>query len=209
MILTTFLSLISVINPLGTVPIFLGLTSGQNTKEIKLTAIKASMISVIILFFAYFLGTYILDFFSISIMSLKLAGGIIIMLSGFALLGGKFTKHKGIDKRVKNDAFTKEDPSFTPLAIPMLAGPGSMSFLISLKTSNHGFVEDLQAGMVILIAGVTVFLILASSRFINQKLGASGLTPLSRVIGFIVIAIGIEYIASGIGLYIQSLHVML
>ncbi|MGK0367268.1 MAG: multiple antibiotic resistance protein, partial [Thermoproteota archaeon] len=152
MIITTFLSLISVINPLGTVPIFLGLTNGQDSSEVKKTALKASFICMLILLSAYFLGTYILSFFNITIMSLKISGGIIIITSGLALLSGKFSKHKGINKRVKNDAFTKDAPSFTPLAIPMLAGPGSMSYLISLKSQSHNIFLDLKASFVILLA---------------------------------------------------------
>jgi multiple antibiotic resistance protein len=133
MILTTFFSLISVINPFGTVPIFLGLTSSYEEKDVKRISLKVSLISMAILFSAFFIGSYILDFFQISIMSLKVSGGIVIIMSGISLINGKFSDHKGMNKRVKNDAFTKEDPSFTPLAIPMLAGPGSLSFLISLK----------------------------------------------------------------------------
>lgn len=204
MIFTVLLSLISVINPLGTVPIFLGLTASLSAKEIKNIALKAAFISCLILLFAFFLGTYVLSFFSISIMSLKIAGGIIILLSGHSLLTGKFSAHKGMDKRVKNDAFTKEDPSFTPLAIPMLAGPGSMSFLINLKTQNLVMMDDIKSTICILLAGVVIAVVLSSSRLILKKIGASGLNSLSRIIGFIVMAIGVEYIASGIRLYLAS-----
>jgi multiple antibiotic resistance protein len=205
MILTTLLSLISVINPLGTVPIFLGLTSSLSAKEIRTTALKASFISCLILLVAFYLGTFVLSFFSISIMSLQVAGGIIILLSGYSLLTGRFSSHKGMNKRVKNDAFTKDDPSFTPLAIPMLAGPGSMSFLINLKTQNLGLMDDMKSTLCILLAGLVIAIVLSSSRLILKKIGASGLNSLSRIIGFIVMAIGIEYIASGIKLYLASL----
>lgn len=205
MVITTFLSLISVINPFGTVPIFLGLTSGSDPNEIKTTALKASLISSLILLVSFFLGSYLLKFFSISIMSLKVAGGFIIIISGFSLLSGKFSDHKGMDKRVKDDAFNKEDPSFTPLAIPMLAGPGSMSFLISLKSKSLTMVDDLKTSACIILAGVIIFTILSSARIIHKKIGDSGLNSLSRMIGFVVIAIGVEYIASGIRIYINSL----
>jgi multiple antibiotic resistance protein len=205
MILATLLSLISVINPLGTVPIFLGLTGSLSSADVRKTALKAALISCLILLVAFYIGTYVLTFFSISIMSLKIAGGIIILLSGYSLLTGKFSAHKGMDKRVKNDAFTKDDPSFTPLAIPMLAGPGSMSFLINLKSQNIGLMDDLKSTLCILLAGLVIAIVLNSSRLILKKIGASGLNSLSRIIGFIVMAIGVEYIASGIRLYLASL----
>lgn len=205
MFTATLFSLISVINPFGTLPIFLGLTSGFNKSELSKTALKASFISVLIFVITYFLGQYILNFFNISIMSLKISGGFIIFLSGLSLLRGKFTAHKGMDKRVKDDAYTKEDPSFTPLAIPMLAGPGSMSFLITLQAKIINFNDHLKVISIIIICSLIIFIILSSARVINKKLGASGLNSLSRVIGFIVMAIGIEYICSGVKLYINSL----
>jgi len=205
MILTTLLSLISVINPLGTVPIFLGLTTDYSTKDVKKTALKASLSSIIILLSSFYFGSYLLIFFNISIMSLKISGGFIIITSGFALLTGTFSAHKGINKRVKNDAFSKEDPSITPLAIPMLAGPGSMSYLISLRSHLISIDSYLKVSLTILLAGAFTFIILNFSRFIHHKIGASGLNSLSRIIGFIVIAIGVEYIIEGLTLYIKGL----
>lgn len=119
--LLTFTALISVVNPLGTLPIFVGLTKDKAPKEIQRTAIWTSINMLIILLISFFLGKYVLQFFGISLSSLKIAGGLIIASSGFALLTGNFTKHKGMKKREKDEAFSKSDVSLTPLAIPMLA----------------------------------------------------------------------------------------
>jgi multiple antibiotic resistance protein len=205
LILTTFLSLFSVINPLGTIPIFLGLTANNNEDEIKKISFKVSLYSLLILSVTFFTGHYVLNFFQISIMSLKISGGIIIAISGFSLISGKFASHKGIDKRIKNDAFTKDDPSLTPLAIPMLSGPGSMSYLITLKSKVTDLSQYSSALCAIFFACTAIFLILNFSRYIHKRLGASGLNSLSRTIGFIIIAIGIEYICSGVSIYIKTL----
>lgn len=188
----------SVINPLGTVPIFVGLTKDNSVKEKSSIAFYTSLYVLIILLLSFYLGQYILLFFGISLNALKIAGGLIIASSGFALLTGTFTEHKGMKKREKDDAFNRSEIALTPLAIPMLAGPGTISLLISYQQT---FVKVKEQGIIIVaIVSVTIgiYLILRSSNFIAKKLGASGINALSRVIGFIVISIGVQYIIAAV-----------
>ena len=194
-----FAALFSVMNPLGTVPIFVGLTQNDTSKERSKTALLTAINILIILIISFFTGRYILQFFGISIDSLRIAGGLIIVTSGFALLTGSFSKHKGMDKqRVKDDAFQREGVSLTPLAIPMLAGPGSISLLIGMYQEFHVFAERIITVFAILAACIATFAVLKSAHYIVKFLGASGINAISRIIGFIVIAIGIEYISSSI-----------
>jgi len=192
-----FAALFSVINPLGTLPIFVGLTqehsSGERSKISLFTAINV----LIILIIAFFVGRYILHFFGIGIDSLRIAGGLIITTSGFALLTGSFSKHKGMEKqRVKDDAYQRDAISLTPLAIPMLAGPGSISLLIGLYEQYDLWMQkSIVVAAIFAVCGAT-FLMLRCSHYIVKFLGASGINAISRIIGFIVIAIGIEYISS-------------
>ena len=192
----SFGALFSVINPLGTLPIFIGLTQEKEKKVIIETAIRTAMNMLIILIIAFFFGQYMLSFFGISIQSLKIAGGLIIATSGFALLTGNFTKHKGMKHREKEDAFTRSEISLTPLAIPMLAGPGSISLLISFHEQNKMVIEQITLVAAILATCIITAIILLSSRVIMKALGASGINALSRIIGFIVISIGVEYVLS-------------
>ncbi len=203
-LLMIFGSLFSVVNPFGTMPIFLGLTQDMEKSESSKVAFKSSLFMTIILLISFFAGQYVLSFFGITVVALRIAGGLIISISGFALLTGKFSQHKGIDKRVKDDAYTKEDPSMTPLSIPMLAGPGSMSFLISSYQDFPDSESHLMICAAIGLVGLCTYLILASSRMVNKAIGASGLRSLSRVIGFIVIAIGIQYVLGAITEYVEE-----
>ena len=197
--LYVFAALFSVINPLGTVPIFVGLTINDSAKDRSKTSILTAVNIFVILLISFFTGKYILQFFGISIDSLRIAGGLIIVTSGFALLTGSFSKHKGMDKkRVKDDAFQREGVSLTPLAIPMLAGPGSISLLIGMYDEYSIIAEKLIAILAIFGVCLATFLVLRSSHFIVKYLGASGINAISRIIGFIVIAIGIEYISSSV-----------
>lgn len=195
---TVFAALFSVVNPLGTMPVFIGITKDNEEAERNRTALKASFYMVLILTVAYFSGKYIIKFFGISIESLRVAGGLIIASSGFALLTGSFSKHKGMKDKVMNEAIEKEDSSLTPLAIPMLAGPGSLSLLISLNENYSFSIETVVVFLTIPTIGLVTYLILRSSYFLFSKLGISGLNSISRIIGFIVIAIGIEYIISSV-----------
>jgi len=198
LLLLTFAALISVINPLGTVPIFIGLTKDKDAREMNEIAIRTVLNVFVIMLVAFFGGHYILAFFGIGLTSLKLAGGLIIASSGFALLSGNFSKHKGMKREEREDARKRSDVSMTPLAIPMLSGPGSMSLLIAYKESYSAFSDQLViVGAVVLTCLVTLVLLL-SGRVIVRVLGASGINALSRIIGFIVISIGIEYVVSTI-----------
>jgi len=131
--------------------------------------------------------------------SLKIAGGLIIVSSGFALLTGDFNKHKGIKKeKVIKDIETRSDISLTPLAMPMIAGPGTMSLLITYNQELEGLNNMLVISGAIVLSTICIYLILKSSFYIVKILGASGINALSRIIGFIVIAIGVEFIISAV-----------
>jgi len=192
-------ALISVMNPLGTVPVFVGLTNEYSVPDRNRIVFWSSFNVLIILLISFFAGKFILDFFGIKLTSLKIAGGLIIALSGFALLTGEFAKHKGMKKeKVKNDIKTRSDIALTPLAIPMIAGPGTISLLI---TYNQEY-QELKSVFIILgailLSAIIIYVVLKSSFIIVRVLGASGINALSRIIGFIVIAIGVEFIVSAI-----------
>jgi|TARA_B110000459_G_scaffold203089_1_gene258200 multiple antibiotic resistance protein len=196
-LLITFGALFSIMNPLGTVPIFVSLTQKNDSKERGKIAFWTSINVLIILLLSFFAGKYILVFFGISINSLKIAGGLIIASSGFALLTGKFAEHKGMEgKKIKEDVKTRSEISLTPLAIPMLAGPGTISLLITYNEQYQKLNEIFYLLGAMFLAGLSVYFILKSSHYIVKTIGASGINALSRIIGFIVIAIGIEYILS-------------
>ena len=205
--LISFGALFSIMNPLGTVPVFVGLTQENTKRQRALTAFWTAFNVFIILLLSFFAGKYILSFFGISLNALKIAGGLIIASSGFALLTGKFREHKGMKRnKVQKDIHSREAISLTPLAIPMLAGPGTISLLITFNQEYQSSLQICIILMAMLVTTVSIYLILKSSYFIVKFLGASGINALSRVIGFIVIAIGVEYIISSVVDIIQRIQ---
>lgn len=206
--LYVFAALFSVINPLGTVPVFVGLTSDENPKERNKTSLFTTINVIVILIISFFAGTYLLAFFGISLNALRIAGGMIIVTSGFALLTGTFSKHKGMkNKRVKKDLDKREKFSLTPLAIPMLAGPGSISLLITFNHEYQKWSDILLVVLAVLAVGLATFIILRSSHYISKFLGASGINAISRIVGFIVISIGVEYISAAVVSVLKSVSV--
>lgn len=193
-----FAALFSVLNPIGTVPIFVGLTQEDSKKERSRTSLWTAINVFIILVIAYFVGQYVLTFFGISIDALRIAGGIVIASSGFSLLSGEFKKRRGVSKKVESDAQSRNDIALTPLAMPMLAGPGSISLLIAFYQEHNQPSEMLIAVAAILAVALVIFIILRSAHYLAKILGASGIVAISRIVGFIVIAIGVQYIVSSI-----------
>ncbi|MBZ4041987.1 MarC family NAAT transporter [Flavobacterium hibisci] len=193
-----FAALFSVLNPIGTVPIFVGLTHDDTDSERSRISLWTAINVFIILIVSFFIGQYVLTFFGISIDALRIAGGLVILNSGFSLLSGKISKKRGINKKIENDAQKRNDIALTPLAIPMLAGPGSISLLIAFYQEHHEIDEIIISSLAILAISIAIFIILKSAHYLARILGASGIVAISRIIGFIVIAIGIQYIVSSI-----------
>lgn len=193
-----FAALFSVINPLGAIPIFVGLTQDYDKAERSRVSLWTAIDVFIILIISFFIGEYVLKFFGISIDALRIAGGLIIVSSGFSLLTGKFSKTRGVNKKVENDAHKRDQISLTPLAIPMLAGPGSISLLIALYQDYTKISDKIIVVLSILGVALVIFFVLKSAHYLSKILGASGIVAISRIIGFIVIAIGVQYISSSV-----------
>lgn len=199
-----FAALFSVLNPIGTVPIFVGLTQDYTASERSKTSLITSINVFIILIISFFVGQYVLSFFGITITALRIAGGIIIASSGFSLLNGKFSKNKGINKKVQKEVETRQNIALTPLAMPMLAGPGSISLLIAyyqeLLGSENAITtsEILFSCLAIFAVAALIYLVLRSAHYLAKILGSSGIVAISRIIGFLTIAIGIQYIISAV-----------
>jgi multiple antibiotic resistance protein len=193
-----FAALFSVLNPIGTVPIFVGLTQHDDRKERQRISLWTAIDVCIILLISYFLGQYVLTFFGISLDALRIAGGLVIVSSGFSLLSGQITKKRGLNKQVQSDIQARNDIALTPLAMPMLAGPGSISLLIAFYQEHHQTEEIMIAVVSILAVAFVIFIILRSAHYLAKILGAAGIVAISRIVGFIVIAIGIQYIVSAV-----------
>ena len=190
-------SLFSVVNPLGAVPMYLTLTEEHTTRERAGTARRTALYFLIILVTFFFAGSLILNFFGISLNALRIAGGLIIVNSGYGLLNSKAERRR-ITHEIEAEAQQKEDISFTPMAMPMLSGPGSISLLIGLAATDTGLEQSLLIVGVIAVMAVLIFVTLHFAPHLFRLLGRAGLSALSRIMGFLVMAIGIQMLIYGL-----------
>jgi multiple antibiotic resistance protein len=194
--ISSFVSLFSLINPLSAMPVFISLTSGFPKDHLYRTVRRTSIYVLLVCVVSFLIGEFILDFFGVSIHALKIAGGIIISRSGFQLLN---SQHKSdIQGEIEKETRLKDDISFSPLALPLLAGPGSMSLLINLGIQSKGFNEKATIICAIVGVAIVIYLILSSAPFILKYMGQTGLRTMSKIMGLLVLSIGIQMIvASG------------
>jgi multiple antibiotic resistance protein len=194
--ISSFVSLFSLINPLSAMPVFISLTNGFPKDHLYRTVRRTSIYVLLVCVVSFLIGEFILDFFGVSIHALKIAGGIIISRSGFQLLN---SQHKSdIQGEIEKETRLKDDISFSPLALPLLAGPGSMSLLINLGIQSKGFNEKATIICAIVGVAIVIYLILSSAPFILKYMGQTGLRTMSKIMGLLVLSIGIQMIvASG------------
>jgi multiple antibiotic resistance protein len=207
--LTILIGLFSLINPLSALPIYIGLTQ-DDTEENKLNTLKKTCIYILIIcLVSYYLGVYLLHFFGITIPALRVAGGLIIFRSGWQLLNVQHKKE--LRKNINEGGEKKEDISFSPLAMPLLAGPGSMSFLITLFSTRsedlqEAFWQDVSAISAIFVVAICIYFVFKYAPKLMQYTGQAGLTSLSKVMGFIVTGIGVQMILSSLGTVVKTMY---
>ena len=197
-------SLFSVANPLGAVPVYLASTGEMDTVERNRISFQTSMYVFLILLVFFLAGTYILSFFGISVDALRIAGGVVIINSGFGLLNGAFRERR-VNDEIEEEATQKEDISFTPMAMPMLSGPGSISLLIGMAAEHADYSKRMVIIGAVFVMACIILLILRYAPLLFRILGKAGVKALSRIIGFLVVGIGIEIMLRGLVSFIKAM----
>lgn len=196
-LLATFTTLFSVVNPFGAMPVFLTLTETESAGERAGTALRACIYMVGVLAVSFFAGQYVLNFFGINIHHLRIAGGILLIRSAFDLLtpGGNRAK---VSDATLEESMHKDDISFTPLAMPMLSGPGSIAVCIGLFTGKLSYLDMGLIFVGFVLVAAASYLILLFSLRLTRFLGRPGMAALARIMGFITLALGVNFIMSAI-----------
>ncbi len=194
----TIFSLFSIVDPPGAVPVYVALTGDRPQEERNKIALKTSLYFLLILVSFFLAGNYILSFFGLTLHALRIAGGIALLINGFALMSGNFAHSNGYDKKVEQETQNRNDIAFSPMAMPMLSGPGSISYLIAQFNHHSSFTERLTIMASIVAVTVMVWGILRLAPFLFRVFGTGGLNAIARIMGFIVIAIGVQFIVDGV-----------
>jgi multiple antibiotic resistance protein len=195
------LALFAIVNPIGSVPIFISATDGWSSQDRAKTAKTVAITVFIVLAISAFLGDKILRFFGISIPSFQVGGGILLMLIAIAMMHGKQSGARQTPEEAQTMA-EREVIAIVPLSIPLLAGPGAISNMIIAAQQSQGFYGHLSLVVPILIICCIIWLVLRLSVAISQQLGNIGINIVTRLMGLILAAMAVEFIAHGlIGLF--------
>lgn len=193
--LLCFTSFFTLTNPLGTMPVFLTMTNGMNDQERKAIVRRATIVSFITLMVFTFSGQFLFKFFGISSNGFRIAGGFIIFKIGFDMLQARYSNAKLKEEEVKTYA---DDISITPLAIPMLCGPGAIANAIMLMDDASTLtLKGTLIGIIALVYFIT-FLILQASTQLVRILGETGNNVMMRLMGLILMVIAVECFVSGL-----------
>ena len=190
----TFLALFPIVNPFGGIPIFFSLTESFAPAERNRTALKTAFYVFAILVTFLFFGRFVLNIFGISLPVLKIAGGLIVANTAWNMV----TASSRITSAESDEASTKEDISLTPMAMPLLSGPGSIGVVMALAA--HVDSSSSYLGMVIgiTVLAVSVYLFLRFGGPLVGQLGPSAVGAITRIFGFLILAIAVQLIWDGV-----------
>jgi multiple antibiotic resistance protein len=194
-------TIFSIIDPFGVIPLFLVFTSNQSD-EVRRKIIRRTVVAVaIILVSAALIGNHILSFFGIDINSFKIAGGILLLMVALNMLQAKGPLIKSTPSE-QNEAIEKDDISIVPLAIPLLAGPGTISTVIVFSSSMESAGEKIILLGIIIAVVATIWPIMMLSKWIGKTIGNTGINIMIRIMGLILASIGVKFILEGIKAYL-------
>ncbi len=188
-------SFFTLINPLGTMPVFMTMTANLSPDERNRTAKKASIVSLFTIIMFALSGQLLFNFFGISVNSFRIVGGVIFFIMGMDMLQARLSQVKIKDSEVKNYV---NDISITPLAIPMICGPGAITNSIVLMEDANTLAKKIVLFASIFVIMFATYLILYSSSKIIKILGQTGINVMMRLMGLIVMVIAVEFFFSGL-----------
>ncbi|ENM3889489.1 YchE family NAAT transporter [Vibrio cholerae] len=192
-----FLGLVAAVNPVGIMPVFVSLTGHMTLEEKNKTAATANIAVAIILIIALLAGQMLLDLFSISLDSFRVAGGLLLLSIAFSMMSGKLGEDKQ-NKQEKSEYISREQIAVVPLAMPLMAGPGAISSTIVYGSRYPNMLDTLGIILTVVAFSFCSWLLFRSAPYIVRLLGQTGINVITRIMGLILGALGIEFIANGL-----------
>jgi multiple antibiotic resistance protein len=191
----SFTSFFTLINSFGTMPIFMTMTADLDKNHRTKTARKAAVVSFITIIVFAFSGQILFNFFGISVNSFRVVGGVIFFLMGMDMLQARLGKVKLKESEIKTYV---DDISVTPLAIPMICGPGAMTNAIVMMEDADSIEKKIALILGAFVVILCTYLILYSASKIIKMLGQTGINVMMRLMGLIVMVIAVEFFFTGL-----------
>jgi len=198
-VFSTVVALLPIVNPVASVGLVVSITANLTEAE-RAQQIRRACIYMFCILTAFLVaGGLIMNFFGISIPGLRIAGGLIVSYLGFRML---FPDAQPISRQEQVEAIQKADISFTPLAMPSLSGPGSIAVVVGVSStvqeSEHVVIGYVWVAIGIAITALISFGVLKAAARLDRMMGATGMNAISRIMGFLMICIGVQFVINGI-----------
>ncbi len=216
--LLTLSSLFAVIDPLGCIPFFTGQTAGFSRARKRHILVRALLVSLFVLLAFTYAGSLLLHTFGITVEAFRIAGGVILFGIGLDMLQSRPRRwHTGLDQAAKLAAAEAEavpidhghdhdhDPSVTPLAIPMIAGPASITTVMVLRAESPGVPGALIVGLGVALILLLTGIILLAADTVLRRLGGTGMRIVEKLMGLLVTVIAVQLVMNGVGPFISGL----
>lgn len=211
-ILLVYAALLPIVNPIGMAPIFAAITLGYNLSVRRTVAMRVAVNGVVLLMASLFIGSYVLDFFGVSIGAVQLGGGLLVIFEGWRILNrGSDVSERQLDAQPSRDEILSQ--SFYPLTMPLTVGPGSIAVALTLGSNTHAeshlqlIASALVATIGIVLIGVTIFLCYRFADDLQRLLGRTGTSTVIRLSAFILVCIGIQIMFNGVNqFYAEMVH---
>lgn len=193
-LLTAFVTLFVIIDPIGLTPIFAVLTQGASATQRRIIALRACGISVLLLTLFGLLGEGLLGFIGISMPAFRIAGGLLLFLTALDMLFDRRTQRR------EGHADVVEDPSVFPLAMPLIAGPGAMAAMILLiNDAGRAWTGIVAVNLIMLGVVALCFVLFLAAGMIERALGRTGSMVVTRLLGMLLAALSVQFVLNGLG----------
>lgn len=203
--LLTFTSLFTIVNPLGAMPYFSGLTDGSSNEESRWIARRASFSAFLAMVIFALTGEFIFKFFNVSVDGLRVVGGVLFFINGYDMLTGQESRVKSLSQTEKAAVSDAKVKAITPLAIPLICGPGTITVMTVMIQENESLWQRFVLFFSAALVTLATYYVLVGSRRIMSMIGESGQKVFFRLMGLILMMIAVEFFFRGLTPYVQRL----
>ena len=195
--ITALVTMFVVIDPIGIAPLFIALTPGMSRAQRRRVAWRAVLVAGLVLTLFPFLGEAVLGFIGISMPAFRVAGGILLFLTALDMLFERRTKRR----EDRTDETSVDDPSVFPLAIPLMAGPGSIASVILLTGERPGAEGLVTVLGITALTLVVMALLLQASSYLEHVIGKTGIDVITRLLGMLLAALSVQFVLDGLSAF--------
>ena len=198
-----FSTLFTLVNPIGLTAVYLSIIEPFGAAERKNIAFKGTITAFIILIIFFLVGDIIFSFYSITVSAFKIAGGILFFRTGMLMLEARISRSRSTPKE-EAEAGTNEDIAYTPIGIPLIAGPGAITSVMILSSETSRWELKLVLFGVIALVLFLTYLIFQGSDYLTHHFGTTGIRIIQRIMGLILMVISVQFVIDGLGPVIEG-----